>query len=705
MINEKLEVKTFPIVGMHCASCAKIIENKLKKIPGVTSAEINYGSEQARLIIEAGKVNDKVLQDAVSNLGYQAVIEKDEDTERVKEDLKLKEYQLLKTKVVVAVALSILILFGSFPTIFFFTPAFLTNKYLLFVLAATVQFWVGSIFYKTFWANLKSRVTSMETLIVLGTSIAFFYSFLSTFFPMLFERMGIPMTMYFDTSAVIITLILLGRLLEERAKAHTSDALKKLVGLQVKTARVIVNGKETNLPIEDLRIGDLVRIRPGEKIPTDGIIVEGATSIDESMMTGESIPVEKEVGDKVVGSTQNSLGSIIVKVTKVGNDTLLSRIISMVAEAQSSKADIQKLADKVSTYFVPGVLLIAVITFAFWLIQGNVGLAIGSSIAVLVVACPCALGLATPTAIMVGVGRGAEEGILIKDAGSLERLYGVKNIVFDKTGTLTTGKPVVTDISGGDRVLAISASLENNSEHPLAGAIVKKAHEGGMKLEKVTNFKAESGLGIRGTIGKHNYFLGKSSGRATMTLSENGEILGSITVADSLKKESRGVVGEIKSKKINVWMITGDNQRVADAISHRVGIDHVLAGVLPNEKAEKIQKLGIGTAFVGDGVNDAPALASADIGIAMSTGSDIAIESAGVTILGGNLNKVVSAITLSKKVISTIRQNLVWAFGYNALLIPLAAMNLLKPEYAAFAMAASSISVVGNSLRLRKVRI
>jgi Cu+-exporting ATPase len=625
-------------------------------------------------------------------LGYTAVIDDDEDK---KNELKAQELKSLKTKVIVSVAISVIILSGMF---FFHLPA---TFYLL--LATVVQFWVGWSFYQSAWADFKNKTAGMDTLIVLGTTTAY----LSSLF---------LVANYVDTSVIIITLVLLGRYLEAKAKAHTSDAIRKLIGLQVKTARLasLPAGRQVaDIPIEEVKVGDLVRVRPGEKIPVDGIIVEGNTAIDESMINGESLPMEKKIGDKVVGSTINKNGSIVIRTTKIGSDTLLSRIINMVSVAQSSRAQVQDLADRVSSIFVPSILGIAFITFLGWLIAGNTGLALTSAIAVLVVACPCALGLATPTAIMAGIGRGAEMGILIRNADSLEILQKIKNIVFDKTGTLTIGKPMVTEIVGDKKILQIAASLEQGSEHPLAEAILNKAKKKAIVLNQVEGFKAIPGLGISGNIHDTGYYLGKGEthkleqqGKTVVWLSENKKVLGLIAIADNLKPETAGVIRKLKNKNINVWMITGDNERVAGAIAKKAGIKNILASVLPDEKAKKVEELKeYTTAFVGDGINDAPALATADVGIAMGTGSDVAIESAGITILGGNLEKVLSAITLSKKTMAVIKQNLFWAFGYNVILIPLAAFSVLKPEFAAFAMAASSISVVGNSLRLRRIRI
>jgi len=509
--------------------------------------------------------------------------------------------------------------------------------------------------------------------------------------------------------------------LEAKAKAHTSDAIKKLLHLQAKTARIVRNGKEIDIPIDQVTVGDLVRVRPGEKIPVDGQITEGASSIDESMITGESIPVDKKAGDTVIGATINKTGTFLFAAMKVGDETMLSQIVKMVSDAQSTRAPIQRLADAVSGYFVPIVLMLAVATFVVWYdfglpVQGFVNM-----IAVLIIACPCALGLATPTAIMVGTGRGAERGILIKDASSLETAHKINIAVFDKTGTLTQGRPMVTDVSGDNDTLRLAASLEQGSEHSLAEAIVEDAKQKKLTLSSVEGFKAIPGSGVSGIIDKTQYFFGKpkkpyaeleNQGKTVMELSSKEKTLGVIAVSDTIKDETKDMVSALKRMNITVWMITGDNERTAKAIAKQAGIDNVLAGVLPQEKAEKIKELRGVIAFVGDGINDAPALASADVGIAMGTGTDVAIESAGITLLNKDLRSIVSAIKLSKGTLSVIKQNLFWAFAYNVVLIPVAAGILypatgwlLNPALAAFAMAASSISVVGNSLRLKGVRI
>ncbi len=707
--------KSFPIVGMHCVSCARLIEKKLQKTEGVTTASVNYGSELAT--VETNKdIEDAVLLKAVEDSGYKAILNSS-NPEEEKEKIKRKELANLKIKVIISGILSTLVFVGSFPEWFPFVPSFLISNYLLLVLTIPVQFWAGLEFYQATWSGLRNRTASMDTLIAIGTTAAFGYSVLSIF--------DITEGTYFDTAAVIVTLILLGRFLEAKAKAHTSDAIKKLLGLQAKTARVIRGKEEVDISIDEVVVGDMVRVRPGEKIPVDGVIVEGDSTIDESMVTGESIPVEKIKGDMVIGATFNKTGSFIFRTTKVGKDTMLSQIVQMVGEAQSTRAPIQRLADAVSSYFVPIVLMLAVATFIVWFDFGPSGglLAFMNTVAVLIIACPCAMGLATPTAIMVGTGKGAEKGILIKNAESLEVASKVETIIFDKTGTLTNGKPIVTEVLGDKNTLMIAASLEQGSEHPLAEAIVGEAKNKKISLGKVAKFKAIPGFGIEGVIGGKKYFFGKkgdkdtkvmeleSEGKTVMILSQGAKAIGYIAVADTLKTGVPEVISDLKKRKIDVWMITGDNKRTALAIAKKAGIENVLAEVLPGDKALKVKEFK-NVAFVGDGINDAPALAASDVGIAMGTGTDVAIESAGVTLLNKDIRSIITAINLSRATLSVIKQNLFWAFGYNIVLIPVAAGVLypftgwlLNPALAAFAMAASSISVVANSLRLKSIKI
>ena len=698
MLNSMTTKKSFPIVGMHCASCAKLIERKLSKIPGVLSCAVNYGSEQATIEADE-KVKDGDLTNAVADIGYKAIInaEGEKTPDEIKEEEKGRELYRLKIKVIVSGILSSIIFIGSFPELFGFN----INALVLLALATPVQFWAGWEFYLATWSGLRNRTASMDTLIAIGTTAAYGYSIFSLF--------GLVSGMYFDTAAVIITLILLGRFLEAKAKAHTSDAIKKLLGLQAKTARVIRDGREIDIPIEEVKLGDKIRVRPGEKIPVDGVIVEGESAIDESMVTGESIPVDKIAGSSVIGATINKSGTFVFKATKVGSDTMLSQIVKMVSEAQGSKAPIQRLADIVSSYFVPAVLMLAVLVFVIWFDFGFFSFAFVNTIAVLIIACPCAMGLATPTAIMVGTGKGAGKGILIKDAESLETLHKVKTIIFDKTGTLTKGQMILVNETD-NKHLQIAASLEKNSEHPIAQAIVNRAKEKKIKLLEVTKFKALEGLGVEGIINGKKYFLGKSK-EGGVVLTINHQSLAIFKVSDEMKEGVKEVVVGLTSKGIDVWMITGDNEKVAHEIAKKAGIKNVLAGVLPSQKKDKVKEFK-DVAFVGDGINDAPALAASSVGIAMGTGTDVAIESAGVTLLNRDIRSVLTAFNLSRVTLNVIKQNLFWAFGYNVILIPVAAGVLypffgllLNPALAAFAMAASSISVVVNSLRLKTLKI
>lgn len=746
---------SFPIVGMHCASCARLIEKKLKATPGITDASVNYGSEQA-VVDHDHAVSPSVLSQAVSDIGYQAVFADTahpapdhKSADELKEQAKKKELIILQRKVTVSATLTVLILIGSLPhmlgDLMKSLPGFFMYLELpplaLLLLTIPIQFWAGRDFYLATWSGLKNRAASMDTLITIGTTAAFGYSFAITLFPSRMIALGFPQTLYFDVASVVITLILLGRLLEAKAKSHTGDAIKKLLHLAAKTARVVRSGQEIDIPIAEVIAGDIIRVRPGEKIPVDGKITQGFSSIDESMVTGESIPVEKKAGDTVIGATMNKTGTFLFVATKVGSQTMLSQIIRMVAEAQSSRAPIARLADTVSSYFVPIVLMLAVGTFVVWFDIGTFTAAFTNMIAVLIIACPCAMGLATPTAIMVGTGLGAQHGILIKNAESLEIANKTNVVVFDKTGTLTTGKPVVTDIiaidGNRDKLLTLAASLEQGSEHSLAEAIVEKSKEYGLKLLDVKKFAAIAGHGISGMVGKQQLYLGnrllmgkekipltmeeksiealEHQGKTVMLLAGGKKLLGALAVADTLKAESKETVEHLGRMGVAVWMVTGDNQRTAAAIARQAGISRVAAGVLPQEKADKIRSLKENkqvVAFAGDGINDAPALAAADVGIAMGSGTDVAMESAGITLLNKNLMSIVSAIKLSKSTLSIIKQNLFWAFGYNVILIPVA-MGILYPAFgiflnpalAAFAMAASSVSVVCNSLRLKTTKI
>nr|WP_277352308.1 copper-translocating P-type ATPase [Caloranaerobacter azorensis] len=602
----------------------------------------------------------------------------------------------------------------------------LDNGYLQLALATLVQFIIGYRFYKGAYHSLKGGGANMDVLVALGTSAAYFYS--------LYNLISGVKEYYFEASAVIITLILLGKMLEAIAKGRTSEAIKKLMNLQAKTARVIRDGKELDIPVEQVVVGDIVVVRPGEKIPVDGIVIEGNSSVDESMLTGESIPVDKKEGDEVIGATINKHGTFKFKATKIGRDTVLSQIIKLVEEAQGSKAPIQRLADKVAGIFVPTVIGIAILTFAIWyFVEGDFTNALINAVAVLVIACPCALGLATPTAIMVGTGKGAENGILIKGGEYLERAHQIDTLIFDKTGTITKGEPEVTDIISFNKskedILKFAAIAEKASEHPLGQAIVKKGEESGIKLTDSEKFNAIPGHGIFAVIEGKEVYLGnrklmkdkniniediedeivnlESQGKTAMILSINGRAEGIIAVADTVKEHSREAIKQLKSMGIEVYMITGDNERTANAIAREVGIENVIAEVLPEHKAQEVQKLkaqGKKVGMVGDGINDAPALVKADIGFAIGTGTDVAIEAADITLMKGDLRDIVLAIRLSRRTMRTIKQNLFWAFFYNSIGIPLAALGFLNPMIAGAAMAFSSVSVVSNSLRLKRFK-
>lgn len=734
--------KTFSIKGMHCASCVMALEGSLSKVPGVSRANVNLATEKATVDYDPAQVTDQHLASAVANVGYQARITEEVQSEDSEKAERQQEMKQLKTKVIVSLILGVFILWGSFPGLMNTAPGILRNFWVQLVLALPVQFWAGFSFYRAAVVSIKHRTANMDTLVALGTTVAFAYSTVVVFFPHIIASIGIHAEPYFDVSTIIIGLILLGRYFEARAKAGTSEAIKKLIGLQAKTARVVRDGKELDIPINEVVIGDIIRVRPGEKVPVDGVIVEGESSIDESMVTGESIPVDKTKGDTVVGATINKTGTFTFKATKVGADTMLAQIIKLVEEAQGSKAPIQRLADLVSSYFVPIVIMLALATFVVWYDVGPQPaflFAILNTVAVLIIACPCAMGLATPTAIMVGTGKGAEHGILIKDAESLETAHKITTVVFDKTGTLTKGKPEVTDVVGDkpDEVLQVAASIEEGSEHSLAESIVAEAKKRNLNRSLVSKFKAIPGHGVEGVIENKRIVLGnrrlmtkenitiqekeqeierlESEGKTVMLLAVENKLAGLIAVADTLKDSAAEGITALKKLGVEAVMITGDNERTAQAIAKQVGIDRVLAEVLPDQKEAEVRKLqaqGKKVAMVGDGINDAPALAVADVGIAMGTGTDVAIEAADITLINKDLRSVAKAIELSRKTMKTIKLNLIWAFGYNVILIPVAMGVLypmwgilMNPIFASAAMALSSISVVGNSLLLKKVNL
>ncbi len=735
---------------MTCASCVARVKQALLSVPGVVSASVNLASEKATVeFIEGTELAD--LRRAVKEAGYELGSEVGTSG-----DVTLAaqgEIRTVRNSFILAAILT-----GAIMALMW-APSFIGKPYLLWVLATPVLFWVGWRFYRGAWSALRHRTSDMNTLIAVGTSAAYFYSMVAVLFPGYFTAEGLESHLYFDTSAMIITLILLGRLLEARARGKTSEAIKKLVGMQPKTALVIRDGEEREITIEDVQIGDLILVRPGERVPVDGIIRRGYSSIDESMITGESIPVEKKVDDHVIGATINKTGSFEFEATKVGKDTTLAQITRLVEEAQGSKAPIQHLADVIASYFVPVVIGIAITTFIIWYFVGpapTITFALLNFVAVLIIACPCAMGLATPTAIMVGTGKGAENGVLIRSGEALERSHKIGTLLLDKTGTLTRGEPQVTDIiavssSSQEEVLRLAGSVERGSEHLLGEAIVKSALAKKLEISPALDFNAVPGSGVEASVDGKKLILGNlgfvkerglslnrmeeeanrlwQKGRTVMFLGVDNQVAGIIALADTIKPQAKEVLEALHRMGIEVVMITGDNQRTAEAIAREVGIDHVLAEVLPEHKASEIKKLqedGKVVAMVGDGINDAPALAQADIGIAIGTGTDVAIETADITLVSGDLKGIVTAIALSKRTMRTIKQNLFWAFAYNSALIPVAAgvlyfafghtgvpaglhfilgdYGFLNPILAAAAMAASSITVVSNSLRLRRFK-
>jgi len=772
---------TLAVNGMTCASCVAVVEKTLGRLDGVSSATVNLATETATVEFDATRLGPDELIAAVKAAGYDAAVKPEAsgpiagDPSDAQREAQRAFYRHQRNLLVFSAALSVpLFVIAMVPPFMELVPmwvaswfgimdregAMQVHKYLMLLLAAPVQFYAGSQYYRGFWHALKRRTGNMDTLIAIGTSAAFAYSLAATFW--------LPdEPVFYETSALLITFVLLGKMLEARAKGRTGDAIKKLMGLAAKTARVVRGGESVDIPVEQVVVGDIVVVRPGEKVPVDGVIIEGSSALDESMLTGESIPVEKAAGDTVIGATINKLGSFRFRATKVGADTALAQIIRLVEEAQGSKAPVQRFADRISAVFVPTVVSIAFATFLFWFFGGpaifgqspdpaaypavlhpvlEAAVSSGWFVAALlagtatvVIACPCALGLATPTAIMVGTGKGAENGVLIKSGEALETAHAVDAIVFDKTGTITHGRPVVTDIvalgsESEERVLQLAASLEQASEHPLAEAIVNGARERSLGTVQPSDFSAVPGHGVEGTVDGVHVALGnrklmvregadmspheerlaelEGEGKTVMGLARDGrEVIGLIAVADTIKEHSRAAVERLTRMGIDVYMITGDNRRTAEAVARAAGIPtgNVLAEVLPEHKASEVASLqdrGLKVAMVGDGINDTPALAQADVGVAMGTGADVAVETGGVVLIRDDLRDVVGAIELSRATMRKIRANFFWALGYNSLGIPVAAIGLLSqvPWIAGAAMAFSSVSVVTNSLLLRAFR-
>ncbi|MGE7856193.1 heavy metal translocating P-type ATPase [Bacillus sp. NPDC094064] len=735
IVSDKAE---FTVSGMTCAACANRVEKRLNKLDGVNKATVNFALESATVDFNPDQINVSEMKNTITKLGYKLEVKSEEQEGAA--DHRLQEIERQKKKFIISFILSFPLLWAmvshfSF-TSFIYLPDMLMNPWVQLALATPVQFIIGGQFYIGAYKALRNKSANMDVLVALGTSAAYFYSvYLSIQSIGSSEHMT---DLYFETSAVLITLIILGKLFEAKAKGRSSEAIKKLMGLQAKTAIVVRDGTEMKILIEEVVAGDIVYVKPGEKIPVDGEIVEGKSAIDESMLTGESIPVDKTIGDVVIGSTMNKNGFLKVKATKVGRDTALAQIIKVVEEAQGSKAPIQRVADQISGIFVPVVVVIAIITFAVWMIfvtPGDFGGALEKMIAVLVIACPCALGLATPTSIMAGSGRSAEYGILFKGGEHLEATHRLDTVILDKTGTVTNGKPVLTDVIVADgfheeEILRLVGAAEKNSEHPLAEAIVEGIKEKGIEIPSSETFEAIPGFGIESVVEGKTLLIGtrrlmkkfdidieevsksmeelEREGKTAMLIAINKEYAGIVAVADTVKDTSKAAIARLKKMGLDVVMITGDNTQTAQAIAKQVGIDHVIAEVLPEGKAEEVKKLqaqGKKVAMVGDGINDAPALATADIGMAIGTGTDVAMEAADITLIRGDLNSIADAIFMSKMTIRNIKQNLFWALAYNALGIPIAAFGFLAPWVAGAAMAFSSVSVVLNALRLQRVKL
>lgn len=747
-----MQQQTLQLEGMSCAGCAQRIESVIQGVSGVTKCSVNFALREATVKYNPSSVSLDKIQEALEDAGYKANVPVQEE----EEDESDPELEKLQRKLWLGGAASVLLVVGSLPMMMGISipgwPHWLHNPWLQWVVSTPVMVWCGRPFFVGAWKALQHKGADMNSLVALGTGSAYFYSLFPTLFPGFFEAQGLSADVYYEAAVVIITLILWGRMLEHQARSKTSSAIRALIGLQPKTARVIRDGEEQDIPLTQVQVGDRLLVRPGEKIPVDGKVVKGSSTIDESMVTGESVAVDKQPGDEVIGATINQTGSFQMEAMRVGKDTVLAQIIELVKDAQSSKAPIQKLADRVTSWFVPAVLAIAVITFLTWiLLTGNLTLAMVTTVSVLVIACPCALGLATPTSVMVGTGKGAQQGILIKGAESLQLAHQIQTIVLDKTGTLTEGKPTVTDYittlgtaHGNElKLLQLAASLEKSSEHPLGKAVVDYSQRQGVKkpLSEPEQFKTIPGCGVQGYISDRLIQLGtgrwmeelgvnlevktsqdvllseyqdrwESAGKTVIWMAVDGEVEAILAIADALKPSSEAVVKRLGRMGLEVVMLTGDNQHTAEAIAAQVGITQVFAQVRPENKADKVRELqekGKLVAMVGDGINDAPALAQADVGIAIGTGTDVAIAASDITLISGDLQGIITAIQLSHATLNNIRQNLFFAFVYNTASIPIAAGILypifgwlLNPMIAGGAMALSSVSVVTNALRLQK---
>ncbi len=737
--------------GMSCATCAKTIESAIQAVPGVSQGTVNFATEQAIATYDPRQTSRPAIQAAIAAAGYQADPVSDDNLLDQDDHNAARQSQErdLQRRFWCGAVISTVLVLGSLPTMtglhLPFIPTWLHNYWLQAILTAPVQFWAGRSFYVNAWKALKRHAATMDTLIALGTSAAYLYSLFVTVFPGFLTAQGLTVNVYYEVAAVVTTLILLGKLFESKAKRQTSAAIRKLIGLQAKTARVIRDGVELDLAIAEVQLEDLILVRPGEKIPVDGEVISGSSSVDEAMMTGESVPVKKQPGDQVIGATINKTGSFQFRATRIGKDTFLAQIVSLVQQAQGSKAPIQRLADQVTGWFVPAVIAVAIATFVLWFnLIGNFSLALITMVEVLIIACPCALGLATPTSIMVGTGKGAEYGILIKGAESLELAHKIQTLVLDKTGTLTQGKPTVTDFvthhgtaDGNEiKLLQLAAAVEHNSEHPLAAAIVQYAQAQQVKPIETEQFEAIAGSGVQGTVSGHWVQLGtqtwltelgietaplqvhqsaiEAASKTVVWLAVDGQMQAVIGIADALKPSSAATVSALQRMGLEVVMLTGDRRATATAIANQVGIRQVLAEVRPDQKAAAIRNLqaaGQVVAMVGDGINDAPALAQADVGIAIGTGTDVAIAASDITLISGDLQGILTAIQLSRATMGNIRQNLFFAFIYNIAGIPLAAGILypvfgwlLSPIIAGAAMAFGSVSVVTNALRLGNFR-